>query len=109
MKTLKVGSLSFEGTIVLLILFSKLLEGTFTNKWASFSKKYSVKNIRLAVFARDSPSLLRAPVRANFSFAPKLTTQLLSCCNAFWGNIYPLTMPGPPGELMKREKISFKE
>ena len=39
-----------------------------------------------------------------FSFAQKLTTQVLSCCNAFWGNIYHFTMPGPPGELMTREK-----
>ena len=37
----------------------------------------------------------------------KLTMQLSSCCNAFWGNIHPFTMPGPPGELMTREKYNF--
>ena len=26
-----------------------------------------------------------------------------------WGNIYPFTMPGPPGELMTREKKIFLE
>ena len=53
--------------------------------------------------------MLRTPVRAIFSFVPKLTTQLLSCLNAFWGNIYPFPMPGPPGELMTREKIILGE
>ena len=27
----------------------------------------------------------------------------------FWGNVYPFTMPGPPGELMTREKIISSE
>ena len=53
--------------------------------------------------------MLPTPVRAIFSFAPKLTTQLLSCCNALLGNFYPFTMLGPPGELMTREKIIFRE
>ena len=56
---------------------------------------------------RDSPTLLRTPISAKFSITPKLTTQLPSCCNAFWGNIYPFTMHGPPREIMTREKIFF--
>ena len=38
----------------------------------------------------------------------KLTEQLWSCCIAFWGNVYPFTMPGLPGELIAREKINFQ-
>ena len=63
---------------------------------------------------RDSLTLLRTPVSVIFSFAPKsqrakITTQLSSCCNAFWDNIYPFTMPGPGAELMTREKKIFLE
>ena len=32
-----------------------------------------------------------------------LTTQLLSCCNAFWSNIYPFSM------LMTTEKFVYRE
>ena len=38
-----------------------------------------------------------------------MTTQLSSCCIEFWGNVYPFTMPGPPGELMTREKLISSE
>ena len=51
----------------------------------------------------DSLTLVRTPVRAIFSFAPELTKQLLSCCNAFWGIIYQFTMPEPLGERMIRK------
>ena len=39
----------------------------------------------------------------------KLTTQLSSCCSAFWRNIYPFSMPEPPGELMTTEKFINRE
>ena len=42
---LKVGSCSFEGFIILLIYFSKLLESTFYKK----NKQVSVKSIGLKV------------------------------------------------------------
>ena len=35
----------------------------------------------------------------------KLTMQLSSCSNAFWGKVYPFTMPGPPGGLLTIEKF----
>ena len=57
---------------------------------------------------RDFLTLLRTPVRAIFSFVPKLTMQLLPCCNAFWGNFYPFTMPEPPGELMKKKFVFLR-
>ena len=41
-------------------------------EFRSFSKKYRVKNIRLAFFARDSLTMLRTPVSAIFVFAPKI-------------------------------------
>ena len=63
---------------------------------------------QISRLARDPLTLLRTPVSVIFSMAPKLTTQLSSCCNAFWGNIYPFAMPGPPGELMTRENIFFE-
>ena len=86
-------------------LFSKLSGSTFYKEISKFqAKKCSLKSIRLAVLRGDSLPLLRTPVSAFFSFAPKLTIKLLPRCNAFWGNIYQFAMPKPPGELMTREK-----
>ena len=47
--SLKVGSWSFEGIIILLIYFLHCWKALFTKKSASFCKKYRVKSIRLAV------------------------------------------------------------
>ena len=51
--------------------------------------------------------MLRTP--AILVSCQKLTTQLSSCCNAFWCNIYPFNMPGPPGEFMTTEKFIYRE
>ena len=90
-------------------LFSQLAESTFYTEIRKFQKKYRAKSIRLAVFTRDSLTMLPTPVRAVFSFVPKLTMQPLSRCNTFCRNIYEFTMPGPPEELMTSEKIIFRE
>ena len=47
--TLKVGSWSFEGIIILLIYFLNCQKALFTKKSVSFSKKYRVQKVRLAV------------------------------------------------------------
>ena len=46
---LKVGSLSFEGIIFLLIYFLNCRKALFKKEWVTISKKYRVKSIRLAV------------------------------------------------------------
>ena len=46
---LKVGSFSFECIIILLIYFIDCQKAPFTRKLVSFSKKYRVKSVRLAV------------------------------------------------------------
>ena len=97
---LKVGSWNSECIIILLIYFINCQKARFTKKQVSFSKKLKYKISR---FARDSLILLRTPVSAIFVFAPKI----LSCCIAFMGTVYPFAMPGPPAELMTREKNNF--
>ena len=46
---LKVGSFSFECIIILQIYFINCRKALFSRKYVSFSKKYEVKSIRLAV------------------------------------------------------------
>ena len=93
---------------MLLILFFKLSESIFY-KEISFSKKYRFKSIRLAV-CEGFPNSACAHQLALFLFTrQKLTMQISSCCIAFWGNVYTFTMPGPPEELMTREKLISRE
>ena len=47
----------------------------------------------------------RTPVSAIFGFVPKID----NASDAFWRNIYPFSMPDPPGELMTTEKIIYRE
>ena len=107
--SLNVGSCTSNVSYFLFIYFLNRQKALFTRKYVSFSKKYRFKSIRLAIF-RGIPYLCCAHQLALFLFTrQKLTTQLSSCCIAFWGSVYPFTMPGPPGELMTREKLISRE
>ena len=74
-------------------LFCKLLESTFLRE-ISLNNKYRFKSIRLAV------------LRAIFVSHPKL---MLHCILHFGVIFTQFTMPGPPGELMTREKLISRE
>ena len=89
--------------MILLIYFLNFRKAHFTKKLISFSKKYRFKSI--SCFARDFLTLLRTPVRAILFTRQNMTTQLSSSCIAFWGNVYPFTLPEPSGELITREKL----
>ena len=76
----------------------------FTNLFSKLSE-----SIRIAIL-RGIPYLYCAHQLALFLVSRQgLITHLSSCRNAFCGNIYPFSMPGPPGELMTREKFIFRE
>ena len=106
---LKVGFWSSYSIIILLIYFLNCRKALFTRREVSLSKRYRFKCFRLAVLL-GIPWLCCAHQLALFLYTrQKLTTQLSSCCIAFWGNVYPFTMSGPPGELMTTEKLISRE
>ena len=90
-------------------LFSKLSVSTFCNVIIKFQQKVQSKKNQIIRIPKDSLTLLRTPVSAFLVSRQKSTTQLSPYCNAFWSKIYPLTMTGPPGGLITRDKIIFRE
>ena len=53
--------------------------------------------------------MLRTPVSAIFTFAPKTDNAAIVMLHYILGNVYSFTMLGPPGEILTREKLISKE
>ena len=80
-----------------------------TRRLPSFTKKSLKLKVLDKPLVRGSLTLLHTPISAIFVFPPKLEMPLTSCCIAFWDSVYLFTTPGPPGELMASEKLTYEE
>ena len=65
---------------------------------------YSISHL-----TRNSLTMLRTSVGDIFVYAPKNDNLAIVSLHAFWGNVYPFTMPGSPEELMTSEKLISRE
>ena len=53
----------------------------------------------------NSLTLFHIPVRAIFDLAPKFDNAAIVKLHCSFGYCFSIHMPGPPGELMTREKL----